>query len=107
MAGSSKTSNDEEKKEIIIGELDKELTSLDVKLEEEIKDFCKTEADFRRKKEDHDVKVAAIKARKNKVQIQKERHEKEKMMRQKCNRPDCDNNGLHRCKRCMTVSVAP
>ena len=22
----------------------------------------------------------------------------------KCNRPDCENNGLHRCKRCMTVS---
>ena len=71
VAGSSKTSNDEEEEDTI-GDLEIDLAILDVALEEGIKDFSKTEADFRRKKEDHDVKVAAIKARKNKVQIQKD-----------------------------------
>ena len=49
--------------------------------------------------------MAAITARIQEVQMKKERQEKENMMRKKCNRPDCDNNGLHRCKRCKTVSV--
>ena len=36
---------------------------------------------------------------------EKEREEKEKMMKMKCTRPECANKGLHRCKRCKTVSI--
>ena len=46
-----------------------------------------------------------MKDRINQAQMKMARQEKEEMMQKKCNRTDCDNKGLHRCKRCKTVSV--